>query len=271
MPDHEVLPPFQNSRIPHVGTYRRVLPVSLERMYENALDWAHLPFVHASSFSDIVCQAEGPWGWRAALTDAGGNRSVVELRLDRSCRRWITRNLEGAAAGAEIWTHAFPIDVRRVDIVVDFFVPGVAAEQRSRVGKAYAGLYARLYDEDVAMMVARQRQLDRRIDGTTHAEREIDLGPLAALELPRGVVVGGRDFILAEAGGELVIFPRQCPHQLGPLSADQLEDGIVTCPWHGYRFDVRTGACVSGHHCVLSNRPDIHVGEDGAVRLTAGR
>jgi len=113
----------------------------------------------------------------------------------------VSRNLEGAAAGAEIWTHAFPIDVRRVDIVVDFFVPGVAAEQRSRVGKAYAGLYARLYDEDVAMMVARQRQLDRRIDGTTHAEHEIDLGPLAALELPRGVVVGGRDFILRGGRG----------------------------------------------------------------------
>ena len=23
-------------------------------------------------------------------------------------------------------------------------------------------------------------------------------------------------------------------------------DGVMTCPWHGYRFDARTGACLSG-------------------------
>ena len=35
----------------HVGSYRRRLPVSLVRMYENALDWEHLPHLHESSFS----------------------------------------------------------------------------------------------------------------------------------------------------------------------------------------------------------------------------
>ena len=36
-----------NRRLTHVGTYKRTLPVSLDRMYENALDWEHLPYVHS--------------------------------------------------------------------------------------------------------------------------------------------------------------------------------------------------------------------------------
>ena len=45
-----------------------MLPVSLERLYENALDWEHLPHLHQSSFASITCEAAGPWGWRAVTT-----------------------------------------------------------------------------------------------------------------------------------------------------------------------------------------------------------
>ena len=64
---YEFIPAAADSAISHVGTYQRRLPVSLERMYENALDWAHLPHVHRSSFSDIQLISSGGWGWRAHL------------------------------------------------------------------------------------------------------------------------------------------------------------------------------------------------------------
>ncbi len=32
-----------------------------------------------------------------------------------------------------------------------------------------------------------------------------------------------------------------CPHQGGPLGQGQLCGPVVTCPWHGWQFDVRTG------------------------------
>lgn len=35
----------------YVGSYKRRMKVSIDRMYENALDWEHLPFPHNSSFS----------------------------------------------------------------------------------------------------------------------------------------------------------------------------------------------------------------------------
>ena len=36
-----------------------------------------------------------------------------------------------------------------------------------------------------------------------------------------------------------------CPHAGGPLAKGHLQDNIVTCPWHGWQFDVQTG-----QHCL---------------------
>lgn len=266
MPDHDVYPPFARSRICHVGTYRRVLPVSIERMYENALDWEHLPFVHAGSFAAIEGLASGPWGWRAEVTTPRGDRSVIELRLDRACRRWITRTLEGGNAGGEIWTHAFSIEPRRVDIVVDFFVPGVEPEAREKVGRSFAALYERLYDEDVAMMTERQRRLDARVE-THRVPQDVRLGARSALELPARVEFGGRPFVVTEIDGALCAYSALCPHQLGPLHASPAREGTVQCPWHGYRFDVITGRCVSGQECRLATAPVVHEDDAGTLWL----
>ena len=263
MPDHEILSARADTGTGHVGTYRRTLPVSLERMYENTLDWEHLPHVHAGSFGSIDCIDAGAWGWRATVTDPRGSESVIELTLDRPLRRWITRNLEGPNKGAEIWTHVFPVAPDQLEIVVDFFVPGVSESARDKVGQAYAGLYSRLYDEDVAMMVERQHQLDNRIDP---GEREVELGSRESLTLPMQVTLGSQRYVIDSIDDELIGYPALCPHQLGPLADSAVEDGTVTCPWHGYRFDVRTGDCVSGQSCRL--RPLQFSESDGAVRVS---
>jgi nitrite reductase/ring-hydroxylating ferredoxin subunit len=268
MPDHSRHLPDPASRLPHLGTYRRVLPVSLERMYENAIDWAHLPHLHRTSFSVLRCLDAGAWGFRAAIESPGGEGSVIELRLDRRLRRWITRTLEGRNAGAEIWTHAFPVEPRRTDIVVDFFVPGVEAAARDRVGAAYAALYERLYDEDVEMMVERQRQLDRRIDSAPAAQVQV-VGRRDGTALPRMVDFRGHEFWLVDGATGVRAYAARCPHQLGPLPAEPAADGTVTCPWHGYRFDVATGACLGDSPCRLPPPPTVHVAADGEISLRA--
>ncbi|NBW98275.1 non-heme iron oxygenase ferredoxin subunit, partial [bacterium] len=35
------------------------------------------------------------------------------------------------------------------------------------------------------------------------------------------------------------------PHRGGPLGEGTCQGTQVTCPWHGARFDLTTGACVS--------------------------
>jgi nitrite reductase/ring-hydroxylating ferredoxin subunit len=263
MPDQRRYPPFASSQLPHVGTYRRVLPVNIERLYENALDWEHLPHLHSASFASIECEAAGPWGWRAATVTRRGERLVLELRLDRDCRRWITRTREGDNAGSEVWTHAFAVAERRTDIVVDFFVPGIDTDARERVGAAFSHTYERLYDEDVAMMVERQRQLDTRVESGRTGEVAC-LGALDGLTLPVRAELGGRAYFVTRTAGELFAHVARCPHRLGPLPA--AVDGTVQCPWHGYRFDVRTGECLTGQTCRLPPAPRVSV-RDGKVWL----
>ncbi|MEM1229981.1 MAG: Rieske (2Fe-2S) protein [Pseudomonadota bacterium] len=257
--------PHPGSQVAHVGTYQRTLPVTLERMYENALDWEHLPYVHRSSFVAIECLDAGAWGWRAALTAADGSASEIELRLDRFLKRWITRNLAGPAAGAEIWTHVFEERRGGLSINVDFFVPGVPESAREKVGAAYAGLYAQLYDEDVAMMVQRQAHLSERPNAPAPAQ--LDLGPASALPDRSTHQLGNRRVLLLREAQTWHALPALCPHSLGPLAEGTVRDGCIECPWHGYRFELEGGACLDQPSYRLPPIATVTIDERGHLRL----
>lgn len=252
-------------RVPHVGTYTRSLPVSLQRLYENALDWEHLPWLHRSSFFSIERHDSGDWGWRAEVglqpREKGGT-AVLELSLDRSCRRWITRTLTGRGEGTEIWTHAFAVGDRRTEIVVDFFVPDTAPSRVESVGRYYEKLYAQLYDEDVSMMSERQAQLDRIGKKSDREGQTFHLGRREELRerLPLTLEMGGHPFRVDEIEGEIVVYSLVCPHLLGPLGQGQVRDGVIECPWHGYRFDLRSRLRVSGERpCQLAKPPNLSI------------
>lgn len=57
------------------------------------------------------------------------------------------------------------------------------------------------------------------------------------------VEVNGRRVALFHVGGEVRAIDNTCAHKAGPLGEGSCEDGIVTCPMHGWRYDVRTGKC----------------------------
>jgi nitrite reductase (NADH) small subunit len=58
----------------------------------------------------------------------------------------------------------------------------------------------------------------------------------------REFMVGSRAFCVANVEGAIAVLDGVCPHEGGPLGEGILEEGRVVCPWHGYAFDVRTGA-----------------------------
>jgi nitrite reductase/ring-hydroxylating ferredoxin subunit len=60
------------------------------------------------------------------------------------------------------------------------------------------------------------------------------------------VTVGRYEVALFDAGGEIVAYENACPHQGGPIGEGWIEDGVVTCPWHAWRFDIRTGSMTLG-------------------------
>lgn len=67
----------------------------------------------------------------------------------------------------------------------------------------------------------------------------------ALTEIPPGAclerVAGDRLVALFNVEGTLYALDGVCPHQGGPLGKGCLDGAVVTCPWHGWQFDVRTG------------------------------
>ena len=64
-------------------------------------------------------------------------------------------------------------------------------------------------------------------------------------EVPAGkskqVKVGSKTIALFNVEGRFYALDGICPHQGGPLGKGSLAGCIVTCPWHGFQFDVTTG------------------------------
>ena len=54
-------------------------------------------------------------------------------------------------------------------------------------------------------------------------------------------VAGERVIALFNVDGKFFALDGICPHQGGPLGKGSLASCIVTCPWHGFQFDVTTG------------------------------
>jgi len=57
------------------------------------------------------------------------------------------------------------------------------------------------------------------------------------------VEAGGKEIALFKVGGKVCAISHVCPHQGGPLAEGGLDGTIVTCPWHGWSFDVVSGVC----------------------------
>jgi nitrite reductase (NADH) small subunit len=58
----------------------------------------------------------------------------------------------------------------------------------------------------------------------------------------------GRVIALFNVDGTFHALDGVCPHAGGPLGQGLLTGNVVTCPWHGWQFDV-----TSGRHCLNAN------------------
>lgn len=57
------------------------------------------------------------------------------------------------------------------------------------------------------------------------------------------VIIGGTAIAVCNVDGAFHAVSSVCPHAGGPLGDGVLEDHTLTCPYHGWSFDVRDGAC----------------------------
>jgi nitrite reductase/ring-hydroxylating ferredoxin subunit len=253
--------------LPHVASYTRELPISLTRMYENAIDGEHLPWLHRTSFSHLEIIDKGNWGWRAKanfVPKSFMNSMELELRLYREKNCWITRTTAGLGKGTEIWTHAFELDENKIKIVVDFYIPKLPNFLKNLYAEKLVQTYAQLYDEDLWMMATRQNELDRiKLGKSIEQFESIELGLLVEVEnqLPLTFSFNNNPYKLVKLDNKLLAFSTTCPHMLGPLQDSDIDQGIVECPWHGYKFDVKSRHCISGAKCKLAPAPKIFIDE----------
>ena len=205
-----------------VAVYRRKVAASIERVRENVLDWEHLPWLHAETFGHVRLLSRGKSGFRAETSMRGGREGDVieiDIAFAPDGLSYHTRTVAGRGEGTDILTRLAPEEQEATRIEVEFLVPDVTGDRAERAGSRYTSLYTLLWDQDEAMMIRRQALLDGRL------ARE-----------PREVCLDGVRIRHATV----------CPHLGGPLADAPVENGCIACPWHGYRFDLRTGRSADG-------------------------
>jgi Rieske Fe-S protein len=202
-----------------IATYERTIHASLERIWENVLDWEHLPWLHPQTFGHVRFAGTTPQGYRAETSLAGARAPepfVIDVAIDRTARSYHSRTVAGPGTGTDVFTRLAPIGERATRVTVEFLAPMAPDPARvERIGARLVATYTLLWDQDQAMMTRRQDLLDGRLAART---REVAVD------------------------GAACRFSTVCSHLGGPLDDAAVDgDGIVTCPWHGRRFDVRTG------------------------------
>ena len=79
------------------------------------------------------------------------------------------------------------------------------------------------------------------------------------------VRAGDEEIALANVDDEIYATQGHCLHLQGPLGDGELEGPVLTCPWHGWQYDVRTGLNEFDHAIRLQTF-DVKV-EDGEVKV----
>ena len=82
------------------------------------------------------------------------------------------------------------------------------------------------------------------------------VGLVGAVELARASV------LLTRLAGEVKAYPNACAHLGMPLEMAEVSDGVLTCSYHGFRFRLDTGECLTAPEIAL---PSL------AVRVERGR
>lgn len=86
--------------------------------------------------------------------------------------------------------------------------------------------------------------------------RKVTVGKVSDVPSGRGATVklkDGKEVALFNVNGNFHAIENFCPHKAYPLADSRLSGNIVECSLHGWRFDVRTGACFTKKGCSIES------------------
>ena len=88
---------------------------------------------------------------------------------------------------------------------------------------------------------------------------DIPPGTLLAVQVDEQAIA------IANVDGEFFATQGHCLHLSGPLGHGRLEGTVLSCPWHGWQYDVRTGKNEFDHAIQLQTF-EVRI-EDGEVKV----
>lgn len=83
----------------------------------------------------------------------------------------------------------------------------------------------------------------------------------------RTVKVGGKFVAVFKEGGRFFAIDDMCPHMGASLGDGRVENGIVTCPWHAWRFRLQDGAWADSPRIKIGCYPVQVVGDTVQVQI----
>lgn len=171
----------------------------------------------------------------------------VHAQTDRGLRQYLKRALQAGCTPAEVidaLLMAFPIlglsrILWAVDVILAMQLPGFDLQAlRTEVGSADR--------EAAAPAVPAQVDAAGSPEQAGASAQWRDL--IATADVPLGatvaVPVDERHVFVHHSSGEFLVYDDRCPHMDTPMNGSHLDGHLLTCPRHGWTFDVRSGACV---------------------------
>ena len=87
---------------------------------------------------------------------------------------------------------------------------------------------------------------------------------------PKAVKVGGHSIALFSHKGNVYATDNQCPHMGYPLTRGRVRNGVLTCDWHGWSYDMGGGGCFTGGCDDLATFPIEVRGEEIYIDVVSG-
>lgn len=79
--------------------------------------------------------------------------------------------------------------------------------------------------------------------------------------------VNGKELAVFNVDGNFFAIDNTCVHRGGPLGEGDLEGEVVTCPWHGWEYNVKTGACTKNPSASVTCFPVTVEGNEVKVQM----
>jgi nitrite reductase/ring-hydroxylating ferredoxin subunit/alkylhydroperoxidase/carboxymuconolactone decarboxylase family protein YurZ len=171
----------------------------------------------------------------------------VHAQTDRGLRQYLKRALQAGCTPAEVIDAllvAFPIlglsrILWAVDVILAMQLPGFDLDAlRMGVGNANPpATPPEVPAQGNAVAIPEQA-------GASAHWRDL----VATADVPLGatvaVPVGEQHVFVHHSSGEFLVYDGRCPHMDTPMDGSHLDGHLLTCPRHGWTFDVRSGACI---------------------------